>query len=113
MKSMIRVADMVRVYFIPVDDIVFFESKGSYTIMYMIDSNQVVLSKCLKTFYEQVKGRGFFRIHKSYVVNLQHMKSFHKGNGNILMQNGKEIKVAKRRRSLFMSLLNRYDTLQA
>ncbi len=48
----------------------------------------------------------FFRVHKSHLVNLNFMKKYVKGEGGyLIMQDGSEIEVARRRKTAFLEKL--------
>ena len=78
---------------IQIKDITHLEGVGNYTFV-CTKHGKYLLSKCLKT----VQGRlnnNFVRIHKSYVVNQQHIKSM--WVDNIQLDCGKRIPIARRR----------------
>lgn len=46
----------------------------------------------------------FIRVHKSFLVNLQHVKEYKHGDGGkILLSNGLEIEVSRRKKEVFLS----------
>ena len=80
--------------FVSYDDILYFEADGMYTKVFMKDSeNFQLVSKPLKHFSEQLEGNTFFyRCHRSYLINLKHIKQFFKQDGGyLLMTNLKNI----------------------
>ena len=54
--------------------------------------------------YEDILAEhNFFRIHRSYIVNLAHIKMYKKGDGGIVvMSDGKEIEVSRSNKDAFM-----------
>ena len=54
-------------------NILFFEAQGRYTIIHLVDK-QIVSSKNLGEYEKRLKGRGFFRVHNSYLINLSKLK---------------------------------------
>ena len=51
---------------------------------------------------------GFFRVHKSYLINLAHMDRFEKAEGgNVVLTNGDTVPVATRKREMLLEMLNR------
>jgi two-component system LytT family response regulator len=49
------------------------------------------------------------RIHKSYLVNLLHVKEYLKGEGgSVVLSNGKEVEVARRKKDIFISKMKEY-----
>ena len=48
----------------------------------------------------------FFRIHQSIIINLQHLQEYLRGDGgSVILSNGKELEVSRRRKSDLMVLL--------
>jgi two-component system LytT family response regulator len=47
---------------------------------------------------------GFCRIHKSFLVNLQHIKEYVRGEGgSVILTNDKAIEVSRRKKEVFMT----------
>jgi len=63
------------------NEIIMFEADGNYTHLYLTGNRKMTCCRILKDFHELLKGRGhFIRSHKSYIVNLNHVKSYsHQG----------------------------------
>ena len=91
------------------DDIVFCEAQSSYTKFHLADRKQIVSSKTIKE-YEQVLSDSFFvRVHKSYLINMKHVRKYHRGEGGtILMTGDVEIDVAKRKKEYLLRRINEY-----
>ena len=53
-------------------------------------------------FYQKIP---FFRIHNSYIVNLNKIKEFIKHDGYVVMQSNDKIPVARQRKSDFLEKL--------
>ncbi len=92
---------------VDIDDIYFCESDGgSYTRFHFKDKSKFLVSKPLKEYDEMLSAFNFFRIHKSYLVNLDKIISYEKqAGGSVILDNQIELTVSHRRREPF---LNRY-----
>lgn len=55
------------------DDILFLKAESNYTEIFYKDGSKKLLSKTLKIIEECLPSQTFFRIHKSYVVNVGHI----------------------------------------
>lgn len=53
----------------PINDIVYIEGKGNYSLVYLSTKAQVYIAKTLKKFESHFRLNKFLRIHKSYLVN--------------------------------------------
>lgn len=58
------------------------------------------------TLEEELKGKGFFRCHKSFLVNLKYVDSYNRQE--ILLDTGEKIAVAKRRYEAFCQEIMEY-----
>jgi len=105
-KIILRTAD--NIYILRVNDISCCESDGKYTIIYLMDGIKVMVSTTLK-FYQDLLGEyGFFRVHKSFLINLEHMQRFEKAEGGyIVLSNNLRIPVASRKREELLELFDR------
>jgi two-component system LytT family response regulator len=91
---------------VAVDDIFYFESDGNYTTVHMKDGRQILVSKAIGKFEEMVDKATFFRLHNSYLVNLNHITKFIRSDGGyVVLSNGKTISVARNRKDAFLEAL--------
>ncbi|MBK8140024.1 MAG: LytTR family transcriptional regulator [Chitinophagaceae bacterium] len=52
---------------------------------------------------------GFTRIHKSYLVNLLHVKEYIRGEGGmVILSNKREIEVSRRKKDVFISRMKEF-----
>ncbi len=82
--------------FVLLDDILFFEADGSYTKIIM-KTEQLLVSKKIKEFDELlVNDDRFYRTHRSYLINLQHMVRYSKKEGaTVFFENESTASVAR------------------
>lgn len=92
--------------FIAVNEIIRCESLVNYTTIFLKDKQKLTVSKTLKEFEELLTDYNFFRIHKSHLINLDYIKSYHKGTGgSVIMSDGSEVEVSIRRKDDFLKRL--------
>jgi two-component system LytT family response regulator len=90
--------------FVVLTDIIRCESKGGYTTFYIKDMEKIVSSRNIKEYEPLLSNELFFRIHNSHIVNLNHVKKYHRGRGGYLeMEDGAMIEVATRRKDELMA----------
>ncbi len=91
-----------------VNEILYCEASGSYTFFYLKNGEKLTISKTLKEYDELLGEFQFFRIHNSYLVNLNEVKKYIKGEGgSVIMSNGDEVFVSKRRKDAFLEAINK------
>lgn len=84
-------------------DIISCEADSCYTIFHMKDNKTIVSSKTMAEFEPILDDKSFFRIHRSFIINLGHVKEYHRGNGgSVIMSNGKEVEVSRRKKDEFI-----------
>lgn len=89
--------------FIHISNIVYLKAEGSYTKVFTENHQQVMVTKNLKEFESQLLPNNFFRIHHSYLVNLEKINKYVKGEGGqVEMNNGSMLDVSKRRKPYFL-----------
>ena len=92
---------------ISVNEIVYCHACSNYTEFHLTDKKCILSSYTLKQYDEILTGQSFFRAHRSFLINLSHVKKYKKGDGGeIVMSNGHEIELSKTHKNEFLHLLN-------
>lgn len=93
-----------------IQNILYCHGVDNYTRIHTIFGNNILVSKTLKALEDLLPSKGFYRIHKSYLINLNHVKSYHKNDGYyVQLLNGVELNVAYRRNEDFVKRLKNQD----
>ncbi|WP_300661751.1 LytTR family DNA-binding domain-containing protein [Fluviicola sp.] len=94
--------------FVEPANILYCESSGNYTTFFLTNREQIVVSKQIGSFEKKLITHSIIRVHDRYLVNLQHVTTYLRGNGGSLVLNsGKEIPVSVRRKT---ELLTFFET---
>lgn len=94
--------------FIKVEEIIYCLSDRNYTIITKIDGSKLVSSYTLKEFDHLLSELGFFRAHKSHLINLNHMVRYSKKDGNtVVMIDGAVIPIARTKREELLKAIKR------
>lgn len=84
-------------------DIVYCKANDNLTDFVFTDGRKKTICKTLKHFEEVLSDSGFFRIHKSYLLNMEHVKGYKRGKGGYAeLSNGDELEIAVRRKQDFL-----------
>ncbi|UKT65165.1 LytR/AlgR family response regulator transcription factor [Pedobacter mucosus] len=87
---------------IDVDDIIYIEADSNYSIVHLNNENKITVSKILREFEEILPNEQFVRIHKSSIINLNHLKEYNSKNGlQVFLNNGESMNISRRRASDF------------
>jgi two-component system LytT family response regulator len=80
------------------EDIVYLEADGRYTIFHLANGTHKIASRNLGEYEKLLSGNLFFRIHHSFIVNLNMVTNINKAAGNYIeLLNNKALPIAKRR----------------
>ncbi|HNQ26401.1 MAG TPA: LytTR family DNA-binding domain-containing protein [Aquaticitalea sp.] len=91
-----------KLIFLNADDVVFVESDGNYSTIVTKDGQKLLITKKLKEVNDILPEHYFFRIHNSYIINLNKIKEFIKNEGYVVMESNHKIPVARQRKSDFL-----------
>lgn len=92
--------------FVKAEDILYCEADSNYTKIFCRDGSKYVVSRTLKEYDELLSEHDFFRIHNSYLINLNCIKKYIRGEGGqVIMNNDTTLDVSKRRKEAFLSRL--------
>src|SRR6185437_14974734 len=91
---------------VDINNIIHIEALDSYSKIKLTGNISYVTSRPLKEFEELLADKGFYRIHKSYLINLRHMMKIIKGGtASVIMTNGTCIPVSTRKKETFFTEL--------
>jgi len=90
-------------------DILYCEASGSYTNFILSENNSICSAKPIYEYEELLSGGGFIRIHKSYLVNLVHVREYVRGEGgSVILSNNLQVAVSRRKKDYFLSRMNEF-----
>ncbi|WP_126248740.1 LytR/AlgR family response regulator transcription factor [Chitinophaga rhizosphaerae] len=94
--------------FVPLSTIIRLEAKGPYTIFFLKDGRQIMVSRNLKEYENSLQEYGFFRIHNSNIINLKDVKRWVKTDGGYaIMSDGAMVAISPKKKEDFMMLMTR------
>lgn len=97
----IVVTDKGNQHIIPFDKLIAIEAQESYCILHTSEKN-FIASKNLKHFENLLSSiPRFFRVHKSWIVNKDHLKTYSKSELTIQLSNGLTTKLSKYKKAEF------------
>jgi two-component system LytT family response regulator len=94
-----------KLLFLSSDEILYVESDGNYSTIYLVDGQKIVLTKKLKEVNELLPVDSFYRIHNSFVININKIKEFLKTDGYVVLESNHKIPVSRQKRSDFLDML--------
>lgn len=98
----IAISENHNIMFIYPKTIIRCVSENAYTTFYFSDRKPLIVTKTLKHCEQILEEFGFIRVHNRILVNLQHIEVFRRSKGSIVMSDGEEVDISRRRRDSFL-----------
>ncbi|MGB0933204.1 MAG: LytR/AlgR family response regulator transcription factor [Lishizhenia sp.] len=88
------------------DTIEYLEASGNCTTLYFNNKKRYLDTRTLKIYENILNSSKFYRIHKSYIVNLNELSEYINEDGHtVILKSGKHLPVARNRVSAFLKML--------
>ncbi len=89
-----------------VDSIISCNADSNYTILLLKNKQKIIASHTLKEIEEMLEDYSFARVHHSYLVNLNEVEKYIKGEGGyLLMSDGTNVDVSRSRKEILLKKL--------
>ena len=96
-----------NIFLVKIADIVHCQAEQTYCRFHILGDERILVSKPMGEYEEILKQYEFFRVHKSYLVNLRQIKKYTKADGGSLtMMNGSIIPVSVRKRDILLEKIS-------
>lgn len=96
------------VSFIELHEIVFVEASNNYSKLILSDKRIFTVSKTLKDVQDVLEESYFLRVHRQYIINLNHLKQFNRNESILIMDNGDHLPIARNQKE---KLIEKYGWL--
>jgi len=87
-----------KIYLVEIMEIIRCESDGHYTRFFTREGKKYMVSNPMKEYEDILEEHGFFRIHKSHIVNLSFIESFDK-EGYVILKDNTTLPVSRRKKN--------------
>ncbi|MBK7668287.1 MAG: response regulator transcription factor [Sphingobacteriaceae bacterium] len=105
----IVLSEQDSIHILKSSNIIYCSSEGNYTTFHTnTGESKIVISKNMKVFEEMLSPLGFIRVHTSFLVNINKIEKYDKGEGGFLfVTGGDKIPVSQRKKELLMALFKK------
>lgn len=94
---------------VEIKDIIHCEASSNYTNFHFTNRVSICASKPLHEYEELLADCNFVRVHKSFVVNLEHVKEYIRGEGgSVILSNNLEVEVSRRKKDVLITKMKEY-----
>ena len=101
--SKIALPTMEGLQMISIDTIISCESDDNYTRIILKGGKKLLVTRSLKEIEESLEQHSFLRVHRSYLVNLNEIEKYLKGEGGyLIMSDGSTVDVSRSRKEILM-----------
>ncbi|RFN58795.1 LytR/AlgR family response regulator transcription factor [Marixanthomonas ophiurae] len=90
--------------FVKMSDILHFEGDNGYTKIHFVNKKSMLSSHNIGYFNKLLDNQSFYLIHKSYLINLSHIKKY-LNEGYIVLEDNSKLPVSRNRRQDFFNKL--------
>ena len=88
------------------DEIIKCQASRSYCTFGLTNNRSILVSKPMKEFEDILNRKHFFKIHKSTIVNIRHIKKYIRGKGgSLVLSDGSIVDVSVRKKGELLKLL--------
>jgi two-component system LytT family response regulator len=88
-----------------IGSILYFEAHGSYSKVFFNNQKPMLICKPVAFYEEILNPNHFFRAHRSYLVNLDHVVSYNSDEDYLILSDKSTIHVSKRKRTQLLQLV--------
>ena len=94
---------------VKLEEIIYCEAQRSYTIFRLVNNKSIIISKPLFDYDKLLADTIFLRVHKSFLINLMHIKEYMRGEGGtVVMSDGMEVEISRRKKEQFLVKVKEY-----
>ncbi|NNF34530.1 MAG: response regulator transcription factor [Saprospiraceae bacterium] len=83
--------DMDGFQVIHLSDVLYVKSDNNYSDFVLVNGDRFLSTRTLKDYERILTGQGFFRSHRQYLINLEHVAGYSKNDGGYIIMKTKEI----------------------
>lgn len=99
----IALPTMEGLQLISIDSIISCASSSNYTILSMKVNQKLTVSRTLKDIEEMLEDYNFLRVHHSYLVNVNEIRKYIRGEGgSVVMSDGSSVDVSRSKKDVLL-----------
>ncbi len=83
-----------------INEVILLKGDINYTILHLENGKRKVVAHPIKFFEPFLETHGFLRVHRSFMINPNHVKTYNPNEEFLMMTNGQKAGVSRRRKSV-------------
>ena len=105
-KIVLKTQDDIHI--VSLKDIIQAQSDNNYTLFHLANTKNVLVSKSLKNFENELSKYGFLRVHQSHLINSAHIASYNRKKQFVVLSEGVEVPVSQNKKHLLLNFFNEF-----
>lgn len=94
-------------HLIGLDELAYCEAHGNYTKIHLKNGREIVISRTLKQFEDQLGQHGFIRIHRTFMVNSRFITGLEKQDGgSVVLEGNVLVPISRRKKDEVLELIS-------
>ena len=111
-KSNIHIGSKHKGHSILVSEALYLEACENYTFIYLQNGKRFIGSKPLKHYEDLLNEKDFVRIHRSFLVQLSHIKEYENKYRLLHLSNNTMLSVSYRKKSTVNKIINNQEFIK-
>jgi len=93
------------IIFIDIPNILYCCALNNYTEFHLAGNQKIISSQTLGYYNDLLEAHHFFRIHRSYLINLRQITMYKRADGgSVVMKDGEEIEISRNHKESFLKI---------
>jgi two-component system LytT family response regulator len=93
---------------VQIENIIYCEAVDNFTRFHFEDRKDLLICRTLKFYEDVLRDHAFIRIHRSFLINPDHVIRYSKGKGGyVTMKNNKELEVSANKKNEFLDYFSK------
>ena len=93
-----------KIHLVKISNILYLESAGEYVRLHLTDGTKLVTLFRLKNMERELESSQFMRVHRSYIINLNHISGYTKGR--VFLSNDDYVPIGENYKEQFLNHVN-------
>lgn len=108
-KLKICISSLKGFQVVKISEIIYCEASSNYTNFHFVDRPSICASKPIHEYEALLEDCGFVRIHKTFLINLEHVKEYRRGEGgSVIVTDDSELEVSRRKKEIFIEKMKAF-----